>query len=186
MDFFIGSTSLYNQPNYYSNDCTNFVSQCLAAGGLKQDSTWNSKVSFSANLAHRTDSTAWVNAEALKNWMKNSGVATKIGSWSKNGIPEPYPTYAYANNSNNLTSSNAGKVVLFYDWEADGTMNHSSFFVKNNSASTYSGEGTGDLIDQHTTNRKHVLWHADMRHANTEQGQYQRNVTRIYALQINA
>ena len=178
--------SLGNGYNVYNdNDCTNFVSQCLYAGGMTQDSTWNSKLWFSSNVAHRTDSDAWVNADSLKNYLKNTGKASKIGSWSKNGSGAPYITNAFVNNSNNLTSNNTGKVVLFYDWEFDGTMNHSALFVADNSASTYSGEGTGDLVDQHSKNRKHVMWHADLRHAQTDQGQYQRSITRVYAFEIN-
>lgn len=47
--------------NYYSADCTNFVSQCFYTGGLAQDSTWKSYVTFSVNTPLRHDSAAWVN-----------------------------------------------------------------------------------------------------------------------------
>ena len=35
--------------NVYSRDCTNFVSQCLYAGGLSQDSTWKSIPNWHGN-----------------------------------------------------------------------------------------------------------------------------------------
>jgi len=158
----------YEYSYYDGADCANFVSQCLHNGGMVPNSTWT------------YNSTAWVNANALKNYLKN-GYATKIGSWSKYGSSAPYKTYAYINNSSNLTSSNAGKVVLFYDWEGDGTMNHAAFFVKNNattSSTSLDGNVTGDLINQHSVNRKHVIWNADKRN------QY-RSTTRIYAFEIN-
>ncbi len=172
--------SLGSGYNYYSgHDCTNFVSQCLYAGGLAQDSVWKSMVSYNGNNVIRTDSVAWTNADSLKNYLKNNKNATKLGSWSKNGTSEPYRTYPYVNNSNNLTSSIKGKVVVFYDWEGDGIMNHSAFFVVNNGSSTYSGEGVGDLINQHSSNRKHVLWRPDYRQGNTW-----KYTTRVYAFQI--
>ena len=170
--------------NYYSgSDCTNFTSQTLYAGGLSMDSTWKSYVIFSTNTPHRTDSATWKNANKLKNYLKNSGIATKVGSWSKNGTGEPYRTYAYVNNSNNLTSSNKGKTVLFYDWEGDGTMNHSAFLVANNASSTLSYEGSGDLINQHSTNRKKVLWRPDYRQSYTESEYVY--TTRVYAFQLD-
>lgn len=167
--------------NVYSSDCTNFVSQCLHAGGLSQDSTWKSVPDWHGNTVVRVDSTSWVNANSLKNYLKDSGRGSKVGSWSLKGTPSPYLTYAYANDSDNLSSARVGKVVLFYDWEGDGKMNHSAFFVANNAKSTLSGEASGDLINQHTETRKHVLWRPDKRQNST-----QKESTRVYAFQINA
>ncbi|SHI15334.1 amidase domain-containing protein [Sporanaerobacter acetigenes] len=52
-------TSKYNSNyNWYChNDCANYVSQSLKAGGLPTDSTW------------KAGSTAWVNCESLTNYM---------------------------------------------------------------------------------------------------------------------
>lgn len=164
---------------YSGNDCTNYVSQCLYEGGRNQDSQWKSTIKWQGNVPRRTDSTVWTVANDFKNYLNSSGRSTKIGSWSLRGSPEPYRTFAYANNSNNLTSSNVGKVVLFYDFQGDGHMDHSAFFVKNNGSSTYSGEGTGDLINQHSTNRKHVLWRPDKRDI------AQKETTRVYGFELN-
>ena len=60
-------------------------------------------------------------------------------------------------------------------------MNHSAFFVANNGKSTLSGEGYGDLINQHTENRKQVLWRPDNRQNST-----QKATTRVYAFEIKA
>mgnify|MGYP000010238872 CR=1 FL=1 len=58
--------------NVYSRDCTNFVSQCLYAGGLSQDSTWKSIPNWHGNTVVRVDSTQWVNANSLKEYSKGS------------------------------------------------------------------------------------------------------------------
>ena len=164
--------------NVYSKDCTNFVSQCLYEGGLTQDSQWKSTLTWQGNVPRRTDSTIWTVADDFKNYLISSGRSIKIGSWSLNGSPAPYRTFAYTNNSNNLTTTNQGRVVLFYDWYGRGKMNHSAFFVRNNGASTDSREATGDLINQHTNNQKHVLWRPDYRDT------VNKETTRVYAFEI--
>lgn len=72
----------YSVHNYYNtadysvydhNDCANFASQALAAGGLPTDKTW------------KKDSTAWINARALeeylldKNYLVDDGYSTAAG-----------------------------------------------------------------------------------------------------------
>ena len=171
--------------NVHSEDCTNFTSQSLYAGGLSMDLTWNSTVGYNQSFGrfYRVDSATWVGANALKNYLKNNNLATKIGSWSKNGTPAPYVTYAYVNNSSNMTSTDTGKVIVFYDWTGDGTMDHTALLVVNNGHSTYSGEGTGDLINQHSTNRYHVLWRPDYRQRDNEDDRICK--TRVYAFAMN-
>lgn len=163
--------------NSYSNDCTNFVSQCLEAGGLEQDDEWYSRVSSTGIVSSvRKDSRTWTVADDLKEYLKNN-VATKIGSWSRNGVDG---TNKYVDNSSNLTSSNEGKTVLFYDWDSDGQMNHAAFFVKNNSKSLDSDDNgaRGDLINQHSGDRKRAIWHGDERNTH-------RKTTRIYAFELD-
>ncbi|GGE53711.1 amidase domain-containing protein [Priestia taiwanensis] len=56
--------------NFYPNvDCTNFVSQALVAGGVRQDGTW-----FSKGVG-KADSNAWVRVLELRNWLVNKGYA---------------------------------------------------------------------------------------------------------------
>lgn len=169
--------------DYSPRDCTNFVSQCLSAGGLRQDTIWKSIVEWHGNTAKRVDSVAWIQSQELKTYFVNSKRATKLGSWSLNGSGAPYQTYAYVNNSNNLSAANAGKVVVFYDWNGDGNMNHAAFYMQNNGTSTYSGEGKGDLINQHSEDRHHVLWRPDIRQKNA--GDTRVNITRVYAFELN-
>ena len=67
--------------NYGDSDCTNYVSQCLYAGGMQQDSIWNSKLYTSGTgvSTTRKDSTAWTLADGLKNYLKDNKKATKLG-----------------------------------------------------------------------------------------------------------
>lgn len=50
-----------NYKNYDPNDCTNFVSQCVYAGGIPGSSTWYSR------------STAWINVINFYNYMRKTG-----------------------------------------------------------------------------------------------------------------
>ncbi|OOM80861.1 putative amidase domain protein [Clostridium puniceum] len=58
----------YSSEDYSGNDCTNFVSKALKAGGLPTDSTWSN------------GSNAWIRVTELRNWLKNKGYATEYSS----------------------------------------------------------------------------------------------------------
>lgn len=163
--------------NFYKDkDCANFVSQCLYSGKMKQDKVWYT----TKKLGKFYGSNAWVNADALKNYLKNNVGAKKLGSWTEKGTSGPYPSYAYVDNSANLTASNTGKVVVFYDWTGDGEMDHSALYVVDNADTSdkiLDGDVKGDLINSHTKNRYHVIWHRNK--ANET-----RDTTRIYAFEL--
>lgn len=165
--------------NYGDSDCTNYVSQCLYAGGMQQDSIWNSKLYTSGTgvSTTRKDSTAWTLADGLKNYLKDNKNATKLGGWAK---ADTQYGKKYADNNSSLTIYNTGKTVLFYDWDTDGKMNHAALFVVDNAKSldTADGNVTGDLINQHSSFRKHAIWHADKRNAHAK-------TTTIYAFALN-
>lgn len=151
-------------------DCTNFVSQCLDAGGLPQNSNWK--------YNGRSNSTAsWYGADSLKNYLKYTyGAEQLVSKWTKSGYGS---SYAYVNNSSNLDGD--GDEVIFYDWTDDGKIDHAAFCVGTGFDSgavipTISFD-YGDLINQHTTDRKRVLYHLDEHNA-------QRNTTAIYAFLI--
>lgn len=57
-------------------NCTNFVSQCMYAGGVKTDSTWN----FTQGVVstYNTYTRAWTVADELKNYKKTI--------WAENGL----------------------------------------------------------------------------------------------------
>jgi hypothetical protein len=176
--------------NHYGADCTNFVSQILYAGGLSQDSTWYSTVTEYGDKSLRTDSAAWTNADTFKNYIKTK--SEKIGQWSKNAMTTPFKTYAYVNNSANLSSENVGKVVIFYDWNADNEMDHAAFYVANERESQYKNydggfyEGVGDLIDQHSNNRKRVMWRPDYRQESDPNQVDEVMTTRVHAFELTS
>ena len=137
------------------NDCTNFVSQCLLAGGLEETDDWYYKNYLSQSLT-------WINANELKGHLKSNLKATLLGRWKKNACTNSYGTkyYAYTNNSNNIKGY--GSEIVFYDWTDDGTMNHASIVVgTNNPINDPNGSSVGDLIDAHTKPGKWQYWHLD-------------------------
>lgn len=62
-------TNNYNTAyhSYAPNDCANFVSQCLYAGGIPMDNTW-----YASGSSVLYGSDTWVGANALYNYMKNN------------------------------------------------------------------------------------------------------------------
>lgn len=154
-------------------NCTNFVSQCLFAGEAPKDSIWW----YQKNIGPRildTYSNAWTVADDFKNYIKNNLQALRLVSkWRKTANPSNN-TFAYVNNSNNLTCT--GIEIIFYDWDDDGEINHSSIIVKTGTAADSSGD-YGDLIDQNSRDRYQVIWHLD--DYNTK-----RDTTAIYAFRL--
>ncbi|MEE0777139.1 MAG: amidase domain-containing protein [Bacillota bacterium] len=177
--------ALSHNPFYKSyvgsgNDCTNFISQCIAKGGIPQDYTWRYTLHFDAAGNHvpmfDVDTNAWSEANDFKNWLTK--YAVKVGSWSRKGTPAPYKTYSYlgADNSNNINGS--GRYIVFYDWSGDGYMDHVSICVATgNSQDSADGSVYGDLIDQHSNARYKAIWHGDKRNN-------QKYTTRIYAFKV--
>lgn len=76
--------SEYTNYNALGGDCANFASQALLAGGFKKNGTWN--------YVGGKGSRAWVNAQALKNFMVYSGRASQL---AKGSYKEVYQ-YAYS------------------------------------------------------------------------------------------
>ncbi len=76
--------SEYSNYNALGGDCANFASQVLLAGGFKKNVTWN--------YAGGKGSRAWVNAQALKNFLVYSGRASVL---AKGSYKEIYQ-YAYS------------------------------------------------------------------------------------------
>ena len=115
------------------NDCTDFASQSMAAGGFGM---WyggsNSSWWFQGNYGY---STSW------------NGAAPNYASLL-NGHATLSQTYGPGNRPN-YTSLLQGDMV-FDDWNNDGYVDHQGILV---------GWSTYDYIDQHTTDRYHNIWH---------------------------
>ncbi|MFR1685885.1 MAG: amidase domain-containing protein [Massilimicrobiota timonensis] len=87
--------------NFYSgNDCTNFVSQVLAAGGIKTNSTW------------KPYTRTWIKAHAfVLYWYMKTG--------AKNGYPN------FASISKTLKAGD----IIGADWGGDGHYDHCAYVV---------------------------------------------------------
>ena len=124
----------YNVNDYRTfianGDCTNFVSQCLYAGGLSKTTLWNYVKAEGYPRSYDSYTSAWVGANALKNYVKNNlGASILAPKWKKIAKPSQN-TYAWVNDSSNILTSDAGKVIVFYDWTDDGTIDHSAILVQ--------------------------------------------------------
>ena len=171
----------HNTSNYrtFNANCTNFVSQCMYAGGVQMDDTWR----YNRTLLGLNDTWtyAWSVANSLKNYVKNDLHGLRLtNKWKKQSGHDNHgrPVYAYIDNSSNILGT--GIEIVFYDWTDDGTIDHSSIIV--GTGTCYEGSGIsgtyGDLINQNTTDRAHVIWHLDC--FNTH-----RDTTAIYCFRLS-
>lgn len=153
--------SLSRNGNYpsYSEDCTNFASQALAAGGYGQ-----------VNLDN--------NRSNLNNWYSYWFLGWFIGSYSWSNaadhyqfqldhIPGGYFQDAVSVGSNDaayFSTYDSTNMVrgdeLFYSWSGNNVINHVDIQVwPGYSQYTYPADTWwGDLADQHTNNRYHASW----------------------------
>jgi hypothetical protein len=128
--------------NSYSNDCANFASQVLAAGGLPQRG-WNKYDSYAwfYNASLRVNSNTW----SATDWM-NQFFSNYSGS--------DFQLYG------TVESLKKGDILLM-QLPGNSIPSHARVIV----GSGYSQEGVwypvgtyGLLADQHTDDRKRVLW----------------------------
>lgn len=136
----------------FGSDCTNFVSQALHEGGLVSfDYTgtpqwWCTKDAF----GNYNWTGYWSVAQDFYYWLQNDGHGTDKGNWDYNSgtlYPDPH------NDSSNIAIGD----VISYDMDTNGSKNHSGIMV---GTGTDPDSGwTGDLTDQHTTDRYHAIWH---------------------------
>lgn len=80
-----------------NGDCTNFVSQCLNAGGEPSDKTWyalGGTCPCSCASSKFVGSTAWINCTALHNWVLGQGRGTDQSSVDNLGNGD-FITYSY-------------------------------------------------------------------------------------------
>ncbi|PGM48838.1 hypothetical protein CN946_22895 [Bacillus sp. AFS053548] len=115
----------------YANDCTNFISQCLRAGGIrmvgmpKPGTGWWYK-------NHSNSSYSWRVAHALRRFLP----APKTGIKAEE-VPSP----------KDLTLGD----IIVYDFEGDGVWNHCTIVV----AKDENGE---PLVNAHTVNSRKRYW----------------------------
>lgn len=131
--------ALSRNPNYinFSNDCTNFASQALRAGGWKDTTSLNSTQDASWFYKSSTNyAQTWSTAHGLKNRLTNGYElgATKLGKSFLGTGPE------YLNNQIRV-----GDIILA-DWTGDGRYDHTMVVTEVNFSST--------LVSYHSTDRK--------------------------------
>ncbi|MDA8206225.1 MAG: amidase domain-containing protein [Thermaerobacter sp.] len=150
--------------NYNSNypsfidDCTNFVSQSLYAGGLPQYVYYN----LHTGVPETTSNNAY--------WFMDSGNVNYAYSWTVAADLYAHLTQygygtLYATHPGTDTVLMTGMVkgdVLFYNW---GEAGNPSGTAGINHATIQTGYGTtsdsytnANYVDSHTNNRYHVLW----------------------------
>lgn len=93
--------SNYTNYNSLGGDCANFVSQCLYAGGVPQDSSWKPYTS------------AWVSCSAQLNYFKSKGYTVKDYA-SASDIKPGNPIYYY-------DDSSISHVAICVGYSSDGT-----------------------------------------------------------------
>lgn len=128
-------------PKYvsYASNCTNFVSQALEAGGYKQNNAW-----FCGMVA---SSQKWSVSKQNYNYVRKQKWGYLVKKYSMSGNLTRPGCFAPG-------VSKGG--VIYYDWNADGKIDHASFV-------TFSGQNksTGKyetLICQNTADRKNDNW----------------------------
>ena len=169
-----------NYPNFGGEDCTNFVSQSLAAGGYKfvgafggatnDDHNWYMRYSPYRNITRYTLS--WSVAPdqySFQIYHYPGGYQQAVVSLSSN---------ASAYTSQFDAPAMIGGDVLFYDWGDGNGISHSAIQIPTG----YSSEGSqsyGDLLDAHANNHYHASW--NFRESN---GAYWRTTT-IFEMHID-
>jgi hypothetical protein len=118
-----------------TDDCTNFVSQSVNAGGFTATQLW------------RPYSQDWAYVLSLFTVFRTWGWANLVSQYSGSGLAAAY------------TSAIRGD-ILMYDWgRGTKSFSHVAILAGWGARSTlYSKDGAGDYVDQHNTDRYHSPW----------------------------
>lgn len=138
----------YN-PTYpkFEVDCTNYVSQCLHAGGLPMEFSKNRSTGW------------WVQGKA--NWSYSWSVANSLMIYLAGGNPQKRRKAELKSSADQLMVGD----VICYDWNGDGNYQHNTIVV--------SKDANGmPLVNAHTTNSRHRYWEYRDSHAWTKNTQY--------------
>ena len=137
-----------------SDDCTNFVSQAVHAGGFSMKGIGGST----------TDDNNWFIQSCWwcwygYNWSHSWTVAGDYYTFLQWDYPGGYNWGTKSGSDAEFYSGLDTGDVLFYDWDSNGSLDHSAIQV---SVGTDPTSGWyGDLIDEHTSNRYHAFWSLD-------------------------
>jgi len=140
-----------NNPEFlaFEVDCTNYISQCLVAGGGpihytgKRETGWWYRGMVNNQEAW---SYSWAVANALNNYLNHSDSYLQA-------VPVAKPTDLQLGD------------VISYDWDGDGRYQHSAIV-------TAFDAGGMPLVNAHTTNSRHRYWDYRDSYAYTDRTQY--------------
>ena len=122
----------------YGNDCTNFVSQAMSAGGFR----WIYDQDSGAYDWH-TGILSWYNVVGFIDAFSHLKRAARITQWPA---------------SDSYTPAAVGDVYI-YDWGQGDGMSHLALETGfGQRGPGYTSDGLGDYIDQHTNDRYHAPW----------------------------
>ena len=134
----------YADQSYYRyfmfRDCTNFVSQILEAGGVKQNvynsksrAWWHKREFLAEGVVAHTHSNSWINANKFAHYM---------------GVKKTF--YSHYNFSKNIYRG----TIIGMDFKQDGDFNHMGFVTKtDNYAAKYGNKTFYDYkVAQHSNN----------------------------------
>lgn len=131
----------YNTPEYdkFINDCTNFASQILEAGGVSQE---DYSPDETKGWWHTSENVLWmVNHDHSISWIRADTFAKYMGVG--------YKTKVHKNFSEHLQKGD----FIAYDAASDGDWNHIGFVTEVGSEITNNGKTYTDYkVAQHTTN----------------------------------
>lgn len=131
---------------YFDVNCTNFVSQCLYAGGAPMNYTGKRSSGWWYRHQHDGWSFSWSVSNSLYYYL----VGNKIG-WTAQAVNSPMEL-------------ELGDVII-YDWDGDGSYQHSVVVT------AFDANGM-PLVNANTTNSRHRYWDYKDSYAWTEQTRY--------------
>ncbi|SDX49691.1 Putative amidase domain-containing protein [Marininema mesophilum] len=134
-------------PRYrkFEDDCTNFISQCLHAGGISMD------------YGSRRDSGWWYRG-SRENWSYSWAVAHGLVNWLSRSSRSP------AEIKQDAMQLSQGDIIC-YDWDGDGRWSHNTIVT----AIDASGM---PLVNAHTVNSRQRYWDYRDSHAWTPKIKY--------------
>ena len=155
-------------------DCTNYASNALYAGSVHMDSVggsgWWRAHRYNGHTYYWDWSVKWVGADAFRQYFAGKSACSDIGaySWGLSAYPDP---------PNQSPMIRGDYVSVNWHKNQDSVTDHIEFGV--GYGDSLYGSYTGDLIDQHSNERHHAIWHMRDRKPVSEMAD---TVFRIYHL----
>jgi hypothetical protein len=144
----------------FSDDCTNFVSQAMVAGGMPAvRGLWTNGLTFYNDLIATYDSDPTYQSEDQREESISATVASYLEAYlDTSGAGSFVGSYSYAADGSAPSYMPASIVkgdVLFYDWGQGLGVSHASMMV---GSGTDSDGYVGDWVDTHTNDHRDEFW----------------------------